>query len=102
MPGTIAHQGATIKCPHAGTVVIVPATRAKLTGQAIAIASVYTVAGCAAANPPPLCTTGKWTSFSTRVKADGQPVVLLSSTSLSAPSGVPVVIAQTQTRVVGT
>lgn len=102
MPGALAHQGAQIKCPHGGTVVVVPATRARVSGQAIAIASVYTVAGCTAANPPPICATGKWTSFSTRVFADGQPVVVSSSTSTSAPSGLPVVIAVTQLRVVGT
>ncbi len=102
MPGTLAHQGATIKCPHGGSVVVVPASRARVSGQAVAVASPYAVIGCAAANPPPLCATGKWLTFSARILADGQPVVLLSSTSASAPSGLPVAIAQTQTRVAGT
>jgi hypothetical protein len=98
MPGFIVHQGAQVKCPHGGAAIMVPATRVKVSGQAVAIGSVYTVAGCGGPTPPGPCATGKWVTFSTRVFADGQPVVLMDSQSLSVASGTPLIIAGTQMR----
>ena len=98
MPGFIVHQGAAVKCPHGGQAIMVPATRVRVSGMSVALASVYTVAGCGGPTPPGPCATGKWLTFSTRVFADGQPLVLLDSQSLSAASGTPLIIAGTQVR----
>jgi uncharacterized Zn-binding protein involved in type VI secretion len=102
MPGFVIHQGATVNCPHGGKVVMAPSLRVKVSGQPVALASMYAVVGCAGPTPPGPCATGKWLTFSTRVFADGQPVVLTDSTSLSAASSTPVTIIQSQFRVKGT
>lgn len=102
MPGFLIHQGATVKCPHGGRAVVVPSLRVKVSGMPVAIASVYGVRDCTAPSPPGTCVSGKWVTFSVRVKADGQPVVLTDSQSLSAASGTPLVILLSQLRAQGT
>ena len=102
MPGFVVHQGANVQCPHGGRAVVVPAARVKVSAMAVAIASVYTVGGCAAPTPPGTCASGKWLTFSLRVKADGQPIVLSDSRSLSVASGAPLVLLGGQLRVKGT
>lgn len=102
MPGFLIHQGATVQCPHGGRAVVVPSVRVKVSGMPVAMASVYAVGGCAAPSPPGTCVSGKWMTFSLRVKADGQPVVLTDSQSLSVASGTPLLIVQSQVRAQGT
>lgn len=102
MPGFLIHHGATVKCPHGGRATVVPSVRVKVSGMPVAIASVYAVRECAAPSPPGTCVSGKWLTFSLRVKADGQPVVLTDSQSLSAASGTPLLILKSQIRAKGT
>jgi hypothetical protein len=97
MPGPILHQGAQMKCPHGGTVVVVPATRAKVSLQAIAVGPGYGVIGCAANTP---CGPGLWTLPKGRVLADGQAVVLVSTPSKTISNGTSLLILGSQTRVV--
>jgi hypothetical protein len=66
--------------------------------------SPYVIAGCA--NPvPPLntgpCATAQWVSGAKRVKVMGQPVLLEDGQALCTPTGTPLTISITQTRVKG-
>ena len=107
MPGFLLHLGATVLCSHAGQAqptVVNP--RVLVMGQPIVtIASPYVVAGCTlppptAANGP--CVTAQFVTSATRILSNGQPVLLLDSQAICAPTGTPLIIAVTQTRVMGT
>lgn len=104
MPGYLLHLGATVICAHGGQAQpTVPNQRVKVMGQPVATQSVpHTVAGCS--NPiPPVnvgpCIIAQWVSASTRVKVMGQPVLLRDSIAVSIPTGTPLNILVTQTRV---
>jgi hypothetical protein len=61
----------------------------------------YMVAGCAFPPPPVAngpCVSAQWLVGSTRVLSTGQPLVVLSSQALCAPTGTPLLILFTQTR----
>jgi hypothetical protein len=107
MPGFLLHVGATVTCSHGGQAQpTVPNPRVTVMGQpTVAITSPYVVAGCTF--PPPLaangpCVTAQFLTGSVRVTSMGQPLLLLSSQALCAPTGTPLLVAVTQTRVVGT
>lgn len=107
MPGFLVQFGAPVKCMHAGTATATkPNPKVTLGGAAsICITSPMAVAGCTM--PPPNagngpCATGKWSSGTQRVKADGQPLVFQSSTSTCVPTGTALVIGVPQTRVTAT
>jgi hypothetical protein len=62
----------------------------------------YVVAGCTFPPPPGAngpCVTAQWVNGTTRVVSNGQPLVVQSSQAICAPTGTPLVIAVTQTRV---
>ncbi len=103
MPGFLVHVGAQVFCAHAGQATpTVPNPRVTVSGQpTVLIAPPYLVAGCLL--PPPSvangpCVTAQWTSGSTRVFSNGQPLVVQSSLAICAPTGTPLIIAVTQTR----
>lgn len=111
MPGLILHQGAQVQCSHLGNAQPVPATlspNVTVGGQAICTASTtYTVSGCGM--PPPTAGNGPCVSAqfipataATRVTSNGQPVLLNTSQSICTPTGTPLVIASTQTKVTAT
>jgi hypothetical protein len=104
MPGFLLHVGATVICAHGGQAqATVPNTRVTVTGQAtVTLSGPYTIAGCSF--PPPNagngpCVTAQWTSGTTRVKSLGQPLLVQSSQAVCAPTGTPVTVVVTQTRV---
>jgi hypothetical protein len=102
----LLHLGATVQCAHAGTALPVATNpRVMVSAQPIVtLADAYTVAGCAFPPPPAgngPCVTAQWLQGATRVFADGVPVLLLDSQALCAPTGTPLVIVATQTRVTG-
>jgi hypothetical protein len=106
MPGFILHVGATVQCAHGGQATpTAPFPRVLVSGQPVTTLSApYLVAGCSM--PPPAagngpCVTGQWLVGATRVLAGGQPVLLQSSTAICAPTGAPLLIAVTQSRVAG-
>jgi len=104
MPGFLVHVGATVTCAHGGQAQpTMPNPRVTVLGQAtVTIAAPYTVAGCAFPPPPAAngpCVTAQWLVGSTRVTSNGQPLVVLSSQAICAPTGTPLLIAVTQTRV---
>lgn len=107
MPGFLLHVGATILCTHGGQVQpTVPNPRVRVGGQpTVTQAAPYVVAGCAL--PPPIaangpCVTAQWLIGALRVTSNGQPLLLQTSQAICAPTGTPVNIVVTQTRVRGT
>ena len=106
MPGFLLHVGATVMCSHGGQAQpTAPNPRVLVSGQPIVTqAAPYVVAGCAfvppGGNGP--CVIAQWVVGATRVFADGQPVLVQTSQAICAPTGTPLVILVTQTRVTGT
>ncbi len=106
MPGFLLHLGATVTCSHAGQAQpTVTSKRVTVSGQFIVTQPApYTVTGCTlppptAANGP--CVTAQFTSAATRITSEGQPVLLQDSQATCAPTGTPLLILKTQTRVTG-
>jgi hypothetical protein len=106
MPGFLLHVGATVLCAHGGQAQpAVPNPRVTVLGQPIVnMPGPYVVAGCALPPPPVAngpCVTAMWVTAATRITSNGQPVVLLDSQAICAPSATPLSIMVTQTRVTG-
>ena len=104
MPGFMVHLGATVLCSHAGQAQpIVVNPRVLVSGQpTVTIASPYVVAGCALPPPPAAngpCITAQFVTAATRLTSNGQPLLLLDSQAICAPTGTPLMILATQTRV---
>lgn len=106
MPGFLLHQGATVLCLHGGQAQpTAPNPRVKVDSQCIVMQPmVYTISGCPyhAGIPPCPCITAQWVTAATRVKADGQPVLLQDSQAICTPNGTGLNIMVTQVRVKGT
>lgn len=107
MPGFLLHLGATVMCTHAGQALpTAPNPRVTVSGQpTVTLATPYTVAGCtfpAMSSGAPPCVTASWVTGATRVFSNGQPVLLLDSQAICAPTGTPLLITVTQVRVTGT
>lgn len=106
MPGFLLHVGATVLCAHGGQAQpTAPNPRVTVSGQPIVtLPTPYVVAGCALPPPPAAngpCVTAQWISAATRVTANGQPVLLLDSQAICAPTGTPLLVTVTQIRVNG-
>jgi len=107
MPGFLLHVGATVLCSHAGQAQpTAPNPRVTVTGQpTVAMTSPYVIAGCALPPPPGAngpCVTAQFMTAATRVTSNGQPLLLLDSQAICAPTGTPLLIVQTQIRVTAT
>ena len=107
MPGTLLHVGATVLCAHAGQAMpTVPNPRVTVSGMpTVTLASPYVVAGCTM--PPPSagngpCVTAQFVTAALRITSNGQPLLLLDSQAICAPTGTPLMIVVTQTRATGT
>lgn len=107
MPGFLLHVGAQVLCSHAGqATATVPNPRVTVSGQpTVLMSSPYVVAGCTlppptAANGP--CVTAQWLSGTTRVTSNGQPLLVQSSQAICTPTGTPLMVVATQTRVSAT
>ena len=105
MPGFLLHIGATVMCAHGGQAQpTLPNPRVTVSGQpVVTMTAPYVVAGCPfvpPANGP--CVTAQWVLGATRVFAGGAPVLLQDSMAVCAPTGTPLLIVLTQTRVMGT
>ncbi len=103
MPGFLVHLNAQVQCAHMGRAQpAVTNPRVLVSGQPTVFATLpYLVTLCPL--PPPIaangpCVTAQWTSGSTRVLSLGQPLVVISSQAVCAPTGTPLVIMLTQTR----
>jgi uncharacterized Zn-binding protein involved in type VI secretion len=101
----VVHLGATVLCAHGGQAQpTTPNTRVLVSGMPIVtMTAPWVVAGCPfSPGAPSPCVTAQWIVAASRVLANGQPVVIVGSQSLCAPNGTPLIVAQTQTRVIGT
>jgi hypothetical protein len=106
MPGFLLHVGATVTCAHMGQAQpSAPNPRVLVSGQPIVtMTAPYMVAGCPFTTPagsPLPCVTAQWTTAATRITSNGAPVLLLDSQAICTPTGTPLIITVTQTRVVG-
>jgi len=110
MPGPVLHTGASANCPHGGMLNIIAASpRVQVSGMPAAVVTDQgLVAGCAfmVGTKPQPCVTTKWLVHSTRVLANGQPLLIATGVSLcfsadQIPGGPPI-IAGSQTRVIAT
>lgn len=104
MPGFVLHLGATVLCSHGGQATpTAPFPRVLVSGQPVTtLPAPYMVAGCALPPPPAAngpCVTAQWVVGAVRVFAGAQPVLLQSSQAICAPTGTPLQILLTQTRV---
>ena len=104
MPGYLVHAGGAIMCAHGGQAQPTsPNPRVKVMGQPVVTQPLpYAITGCS--NPPPPantgpCVTAQWLRGALRVKVLGQPVLLQDSQALCTPTGTPLTVAVTQTRV---
>ena len=104
MPGFLLHVGATVLCSHGGQAqptAVEP--RIMLDGQpAVTLTAPYVIAGCALPPPPAAngpCITAQWLTGSTRVTAEGVPLLLIDSQALCTPTGTPLVPVMAQVRV---
>ena len=91
-------------CAHGGQAMPTsPNPRVTVSGQpSVTITAPYTVAGCTLPTPPTAngpCVTATWLTGSTRVLSNGQPLVVQSSSAICTPTGTPLMIVVTQTRV---
>jgi hypothetical protein len=106
MPGFLLHVGATVICSHGGQAQpTVPNPRVTVSGQpTVTIATPYMVAGCAFPPPPNgngPCVSAQFVSSALRLTSNGQPLLLLDSQAICAPTGTPLVITVTQIRATG-
>jgi hypothetical protein len=104
MPGFLVHVGAQVLCSHGGQAQpTVPNPRVTVSGQpTVLMTSPYVIAGCAFPTPPTAngpCVTAQWLTGTTRVLSNGQPLLVQSSQGICAPTGTPLLILVTQTRV---
>lgn len=104
MPGFLLHVGAQVLCAHAGQATpTVPNPRVTVSGQpTIFLSTPYVVAGCTFPPPPTAngpCVTAQWLVGTTRVTSNGQPLLVQSSQGICTPTGTPLIITITQTRV---
>lgn len=107
MAGFVLHVGATVICSHGGQATpTAPSPRVMVSGQPVTtLAAPYVVAGCALPPPPAAngpCVTAQWVVGATRVLAGGQPVLVQSGQAICAPTGTPLQVLVTQTRVTAT
>jgi hypothetical protein len=106
MPGFLLHLGATVMCAHGGQAQpTVPQPRVLVSGQpVVTLAAPYVVAGCAFPPPPAgngPCVTAQFVDGTTRVFAEGVPILCMSSQAVCVPTGTPLIVAVTQVRVTG-
>ncbi len=107
MPGFILHVGSTVTCSHAGQAQpTVPNPRVTVSGMpSVTLSAPYVVAGCTFPPPPAAngpCVTAQFVTSAVRVTSNGQPLLLLDSQAICAPTGTPLIVAATQTRVTAT
>lgn len=108
MPGFLVHVEASVTCAHGGQAQPQPPApnpRVFLAGQpVVTLSEPYEVKeGCPfnVSGAPSPCKTAKWMSGATKIRAGGDPVVLIDSQAVCAPNGTPLLITKTQTRVSG-
>lgn len=103
MPGFILHVGATVLCSHAGQAqATAPNPRVTVSGQpTVTMPAPWLIAGCTLPPPPGAngpCVSAQFVTAATRVTSNAQPLLLLDSQAICAPTGTPLLIVATQAR----
>jgi hypothetical protein len=94
-----------VMCAHAGQATAVsPFPRVTVSGQpVVTLTTQYVVAGCALTGTgTPPCVTGQWVVGAVRVTAGGVPVAIQTGSSITTPTGSPMLPLVVQPRVVAT
>jgi len=101
MPGFILTRGATVLCAHGGQAQpTITNARVLVMGQPIVtLSDNYIISGCALPPVPGPCHIGQFTTGASRVRVEGQPVLVEGGSSLCTPSGTPLLVVATQQRV---
>jgi len=104
MPGFLVHVGATVLCSHAGQAQpSAPNPRVMVSGQpTVTMPAPWLIAGCTLPPPPGAngpCVTAQFVTAATRVTSNAQPLLLIDSQAICAPTGTPLLIVSTQPRV---
>ena len=105
MVGFLLHNGATVTCAHAGQAQpTVSNSRVKVGGQPVVTQpNPYAITSCGlSGTSSPPCVSAQWITAATRVRAGGASVLLQDSQATCNPTGTPLTILITQTRVRGT
>ncbi len=103
--GYLVEQGATVLCSHAGQASAAQtATGVKLSNRsAILLPAPWTVAGCPLpTNAGGPCVSATWTTGTTRVTSQRQPLVIQGGSATCTPTGVPLTVTVTQVLVKAT
>ena len=98
----VLHSGAVVACMHAGRAQpMLENPRVRVNGMnAVTMLCEYSIAGCTL--PPEAggpCATANWLTGATRVRADGQPLLLRDSQAICAPTETGLEVLATQPRV---
>ncbi len=102
MPGFAVHVGATVLCAHAGQAQpTAPFPRVLVSGMPVVTQTcTYAIAGCALTGTPnPPCATAQFVVAATRVFAGGAPLIIQGGVAVCVPTGTPLNVLVTQTRV---
>jgi len=101
MPGPLLHVGAIVTCSHAGMAQpTAPNPRVLVSGQpSVTQPTPYAIAGCALTPSGSPCVTGTWTTATTRVTSNGQPLVIAAGLSTCVSNGTPMLVMSSQLRV---
>jgi hypothetical protein len=102
----LLHVGATITCAHGGLPLITsPDSRVLVGGLPVLVqTATVVVSGCPSvtrAGEPSPCLTAHWVTAATRITSNGMPLLLDNSISVCSPNATPLVILNTQKRVLG-
>jgi hypothetical protein len=106
MPGFVLHEGATILCAHQGRAEpMAPARNVTVGGRPVVVQNVpHTISACPFTTPggtPQPCVSARWTTGATRVRVNGERLLLQDSRATCPPNGTPVTVSRTQMRVRG-
>ena len=102
MPGPLLHVGAVVTCSHAGLAQpTAPNPRVLVSGQpTVTQPTPYAIAACALTPSGSPCVTGTWTTATTRVTSNAQPLVIAAGLSTCVSNGTPMLVVSSQFRVI--
>lgn len=104
MPGPVVTMTSTVTCAHGGQATATTPNRVLVGGApVVTLATPYVVAGCAlTGTSAPPCVTGQWVAGAVRVMASGVPLAVQAGSSMTTPTGTPMLPVVVQPRVVAT
>jgi len=102
MPGYLLHVGAKVTCFDGGPAdPAKPNTNVTVSGQpTVLLPTQYTIPSCPLKSiPQSFCTVGTWTSGTTQVTSNGQPLVISTGISTSVANATAMRVVSSQTKV---